>query len=200
MEGKWFTNEVLLIPLENYDMILGVQWLSPLEYILWNFQKMTMKFKRDGVACELKGIENNKFLVCSGEKMGSILHKKAKSNSSQLFSIQLTKPQVPFDSKIVPGKDDCIWQPLFIEFRDVFQAPTILPPERKFDHKIVLKEGTTPISQRSYRYPMVQKNVIDKTIRELLEAGIIRGRQSDLTAPVVLVKKKYGQWRMCMDY
>lgn len=47
---------------------------------------------------------------------------------------------------------------------------------------------------------MVQKNVIDKTTRELLEAGIIRGRQSDLTAPVVLVKKKDGQWRMCMDY
>nr|GEY05176.1 reverse transcriptase [Tanacetum cinerariifolium] len=50
------------------------------------------------------------------------------------------------------------------------------------------------------RYPPIQKDVIEKTTRELLESGVIRDSQSPFAAPVVLVKKKDGQWRMCKDY
>ncbi|GKB35094.1 retrotransposon-related protein [Tanacetum coccineum] len=92
------------------------------------------------------------------------------------------------------------WQELVRYFKEVFQPPKSLPPERPFDHRIILKEGTTPISQRPYRYPVVQKDIIEKTTRELLKAGVIRNSQSSFAAPVVLVKKKDGQWRMCMDY
>nr|GEU32406.1 hypothetical protein [Tanacetum cinerariifolium] len=86
------------------------------------------------------------------------------------------------------------------DFQEVFQAPKSLPSKRPFDHRIILKEGTTPISQRPYRYPAIQKDIIKRTTRELLEAGVIRNSQSSFAAPVVLVKKKDGQWRMCMDY
>ncbi|GJU63129.1 hypothetical protein Tco_1244964 [Tanacetum coccineum] len=91
------------------------------------------------------------------------------------------------------------WQELVRDFQEVFQPPKSLPPERPFDHRIILKEGTTPISQRPYRHPAVQKDIIKKTTRELLEAGV-RNSQSSFAAPIVLVKKKDGQWRLCMDY
>nr|GEV89579.1 reverse transcriptase [Tanacetum cinerariifolium] len=92
------------------------------------------------------------------------------------------------------------WYELTQTYSEVFQTPKGLPPTRPFDHRIVLKEGTLPISQRPYRYPPIQKDVIEKTTRELLESGVIRDSQSSFAAPVVLVKKKDGQWRMCMDY
>ncbi|KAF5783699.1 putative nucleotidyltransferase, Ribonuclease H [Helianthus annuus] len=202
MQGNWFKTEVLLLPLESYDMILGVQWLLPLNDILWNFQKMTMKFELEGKRYELKGLQNNLFAVCSLEKMG----KYVRTGDSQFFSLQLTggERDNTYHSRVVNVPVDETeagqWKRLVARFPRVFEVPTGLPPQRRFDHKIVLKEGTAPISVRPYRYPAVQKDVIEKTTRELLDSGVIRDSQSAFAAPVVLVKKKDGQWRMCMDY
>ena len=37
-------------------------------------------------------------------------------------------------------------------------------------------------------------------VDEMLEVGIIRPIQSSYSAPVVMVFKKDGSWRMCLDY
>ena len=37
-------------------------------------------------------------------------------------------------------------------------------------------------------------------IAEMLEAGIIQPSQSSFSAPIVLVHKKDGSWRMCPNY
>nr|GEZ57332.1 RNA-directed DNA polymerase, eukaryota, reverse transcriptase zinc-binding domain protein [Tanacetum cinerariifolium] len=166
---------------------------------------MTMRFQVDGKPCELKGIQTNVSL-CSIEKVDSLLQKHSNDGSIQLYSLQLTtlSPKLMHHSNVnqdqVQGGVTLPWQELVDDFQEVFQAPKSLPPERPFDHRIILKEGTTPISQRPYRYPAVQKDIIKRTTRELLEAGVIRNSQSSFAAPVVLMKKKDGQWRMCMDY
>lgn len=49
-------------------------------------------------------------------------------------------------------------------------------------------------------YSAVQKTVIEEMIQELLDQGVIRHSNSPFAAPIVLVKKKDGGWRMCIDY
>ena len=37
-------------------------------------------------------------------------------------------------------------------------------------------------------------------VKELLDSGVIRNIQSPLSSPIVMLKKKDGSWRMCVDY
>ena len=51
-----------------------------------------------------------------------------------------------------------------------------------------------------YRTPMHLKKVIDKQIEDLLEAKIIEKSTSSWLAPIVMIKKADGSYRMCVDY
>jgi len=82
---------------------------------------------------------------------------------------------------------------------EVFQELKGIPPSRSHDHSIVLKEGTSLISVRPYRYLYYQKSEIEKLIKELLVMGTIRPSQSPFSSLVLLVRKA-GSWRMCVDY
>ena len=82
----------------------------------------------------------------------------------------------------------------------MFETPKGLPPIRDHDHVIHLIQGSVPPKIRPYRYPYVQKSEIERMIAEMLEAGIIQPSQISFFTPVVLVHKKDGSWRMCLDY
>ena len=78
--------------------------------------------------------------------------------------------------------------------------PTELPPPRSHDHKIPLIDETKAVKIRPYRYPAVQKDELEKLVSEILMTGVIKDNYSSFASPVVLVKKKDGIWRLCVDY
>lgn len=45
LQGQEFQANLHLLTLGGCDMVLGVDWLSTLGPILWDFIKLTMKFK-----------------------------------------------------------------------------------------------------------------------------------------------------------
>ncbi|GKD32957.1 hypothetical protein Tco_1248466, partial [Tanacetum coccineum] len=89
---------------------------------------------------------------------------------------------------------------LLEEFEDVFAIPNCLSPKRSLDHKIPLKEEVASVNIRPYRYPPAQKDTIETMVQKLLDLGVIRQSNSPLSYPIMMVKKKDGSWRMCVDY
>ena len=53
MQGHSFVADVLSLPLGNYDLVLGIQWLVKLKDIWWNFKKLQMRFKVGSEECKL---------------------------------------------------------------------------------------------------------------------------------------------------
>ena len=83
----------------------------------------------------------------------------------------------------------------------VFKAiPPGIPPNRGFEQIIVLEEGANPVITTPYHHPKHYKEEIQKTIKELLDMGHIRPSSKPFAFSVVLVKKKDGTLRMCIDY
>ena len=92
-----------------------------------------------------------------------------------------------------------MWE-ILQEFSYLFTEPSSLPPTREVDHGIALKEGTEPINVRPYRYAHYQKNKIVRQVQDMLQSGLMRPSTSPFSSPVLLVKKKDGNWRFCTDY
>ena len=57
-----------------------------------------------------------------------------------------------------------------------------------------------PVKQRPRRLADVQVDAMREQVKELHEKGIIYPCDSPWAANVVMVKKKCGSWRMCVDY
>jgi hypothetical protein len=89
---------------------------------------------------------------------------------------------------------------LLKEHEECFATPKGLPPSRAFDHKIPLMAGAQPVNVKPYRYNPQQKDEIERQIKDMIKQGIVRPSQSPFASPVILVKKKDGSWRFCVDY
>ena len=88
-------------------------------------------------------------------------------------------------------------QDLLYKFSTVFSD---LPGSTEvIEHKIELSDYT-PIKLKPYPLPFSSHEVILKEIQNMLNMGIIQESQSPFAAPIVLVKKKDGKTRFCVDY
>ncbi|PNX59893.1 retrotransposon-related protein, partial [Trifolium pratense] len=87
------------------------------------------------------------------------------------------------------------------EFPDVFpEDVSDVPSKREVEFTIDLVPGTSPISMAPYRMSASELNELKKQLEELLEKKFIRPSVSTWGAPVLLVKKKEGSMRLCIDY
>jgi len=75
-----------------------------------------------------------------------------------------------------------------------------LPPSRDVDFAIDLIPRAGPISMAPYRMASTELAGLKKHIEDLLEKKFIRPSASTWGAPILLVKKKDGSSRLCVDY
>ncbi|CAA7022296.1 unnamed protein product [Microthlaspi erraticum] len=191
LQNHEFTADFFVLELGNTEIILEVQWLRTLGKCEcdWEDHEMSFNYK--------------------GEKITLFGDPELQSSGKSLKQMQETKwveyAELDVELYVVSKKEESIVVPEQIQlvlddFAEVFAEPTKLPPVRGREHAINQVAGSGPISVRPYRYPHAYKEEMEKLVSEMLKAGTIRPSKSPFSSPVLLVKKKDGSWRFCIDY
>ncbi|XP_028796878.1 uncharacterized protein LOC114752313 [Neltuma alba] len=192
IQGLHISQHLYPFQLGGSDIILGADWLESLDEVLVSWKRSTLKIDIGGEWVCLRGDPS----LQKSEMSSSTLLKSMRS-ADVGFLIEFTELKVT-DINLTEIAADV--QGLLGEFPAVQVQPTGLPPHRSVDHTIELKPGEAPPNIRPYRYPHCQKSEIEKMVQDMLQTGLIRPSRSSFSSPVLLVKKKDGSWRFCIDY
>ena len=87
------------------------------------------------------------------------------------------------------------------EFEDVFpeEMSNELPPIRGIEHQIDFMPGAAIPNRLAYRSNPEETKELQRQVEDLMSKGYMRESMSPCVVLVLLVPKKDGTWRMCVD-
>ncbi|XP_024024277.1 uncharacterized protein LOC112092413 [Morus notabilis] len=204
LQGNSFVVDLYVLPIWGLDVVLGMQWLRTLGPCIHDHDKLTMEFQWKGKTVRLAGSSDLPTRQLTFTQFSALIHGGAVSSVYRVETVTEREGSngEPKEDELVRLDESLpsLGRGLLKRFQAVFEEPKQLPPIRNVDHRIHLQPGTSPVNVRPYRYPYFQKDVMEKIVKEMMENGFIRHSSSPYSSPVLLVKKKDGTWRFCVDY
>lgn len=199
IQGNSFTLHLLHLPLCGADIVLSVQWLKLLGPITTDYVALTMTFQYMGHPVTLHADAPLHPASITAHQLKRVAQTH---NISALFHITpvIAQPESPSPSTPPPPPLPPQITTVLARYPEIFSKPTHLPPHRTIQHHIHLLPNTEPVNVKPYRYPHFQKTKIEKQITSMLDSGLIQPSHSPFSSPILLVKKKDGTWRCCVDY
>ena len=181
IEGQEFPTDLVALDMRDFDVVLGMDWLSRHRATLDCYNK-EVKLNRPGkLEVKFRGLRRElSSCMISAMTAQKMLHKGCQGYLAYVVEI---------------GKEGTILDeiPVVREFPDVFPNDIAgLPPEREVEFTIDLILGTEPISIPPYRMAPAELRELKAQLEELLSKGFIRPSISPWGAPVLFVKKKDG--------
>jgi len=134
MQGEVFTTDVLVMPLAEYDLILGVQWLKPLGQVTWDFQQKYLQFQWKGRPFKVDMAPKPSLTWMEPNQIINALQISDASARNRAFVVQLSAIKGKTEGSLISGTEREDMQKLLEEFPEVFAEPTELPPKRLHDH------------------------------------------------------------------
>ena len=167
---------------------------------------MSIDWINHSISFELNNCQH--FIQCSKLPSHALVSNLSLSeyDSSYIYSCVID-PVLQFyafniDATQLPRHERHLLDSIIDDFHNVFpnEWPPHLPPKRDGDHRIDLIPSVAPVSISPYRLSRLEEKEIAKQLKEYLSMGRIKVSKSPWGAPVLLVKKKEGSWRMCINY
>ncbi|RXW13329.1 hypothetical protein EST38_g12526 [Candolleomyces aberdarensis] len=93
--------------------------------------------------------------------------------------------------------------PKYMPWADSVFSPTAvddLPPHRPYDCAIEIEEGKSPPFGPMYRLTQDEHKALGEYLDANLKKGFIRRSTSPAASPILFVRKKTGDLRLCVDY
>ncbi|MCO5551476.1 hypothetical protein L7F22_004980 [Adiantum nelumboides] len=201
IQGYVDKEDFFISPLKHEDVILGAPWFDRLAAsIKFPERRISFKFREKNMYIDAQESGNTIPLVHT-----HAFDKSIKSSISVYMIFvkdslsDVNKTQVNESG----SKEDLELSKFLNQFQDVFidDIPGELPPKRgDDDHAIELIPGSSPPNKPPYRVSQAQQEEIMRQVNELVEKGMVRPSSSPFCSPVLLVHKKDGTYRMCVDY
>ena len=171
VQGFHLTINCLPFELGRVDVILGCDWLRTLGKFSINLNSSLLSFRWGNEKVVLRG---SSALATTKVSMKSFLCTVKTNGGNCWVLLNVLEGSPIVDSLQCPEE----LKPVLDEFKGVFEVPTGLPPHRPQDHAIQLRLGAQPPNIRPYRCPHSQKNKIERIVKDMLTAGIIKPRTS----------------------
>ena len=199
--------------------MLGVDWIRIVSPLIFDFNTLEVTFEKGGRRLTLIGcIEGGECRAILGSHLKKLFEQE-EAAIAQLHSAYDVEVEEECKKDGKPRAEDHQWfklealigsssevtlidslHSLLVEFEDLFIKPSSLPPNRFLEHTIHVKPNTEPVNVHSYRYSPFQKAEIEHLVKDMLSKNIIQPNQSPFASHILLVKKKDGSWRFCVDY
>lgn len=103
------------------------------------------------------------------------------------------------NAKNLDSSQKRIFADFLSEFQDIFSENIVAGNCEMVEHEINLSD-VHPIKQAPRRIPISMRKEVNKIIEEMRSQRVIEESQSPWVSPAVLVKKKDGTIRFCVDY
>lgn len=124
--------------------------------------------------------------------------------AAQILRLDITKLPLLKEEDVKIGTSDLQLRGKLMvilqEFRDLFGTVSEHFGQAKSAEMVINLTDHQPFTYRPYRMAEMEKEKVRTIVSELLGAGIVRESSSCYASPVLLVKKKDGHDRMCIDY
>ena len=189
IQNKDFPAYLIVLSIHDFDIILGMDWLSKHRATLDCYKKEVRLVRPEEPGVIFRGIRR--------EITPSLIN-------AMTASKMLRKGCQGYLAFIVDRRQEGTRLediPIIKEFPDVFPDDISgLPPDREVEFTIDLIPETEPISIPPYRMAPAELRELKAQLEDLLSKGFIRPSISPWGAPVLFVKKKYGSLRLCIDY
>ncbi|GBG84261.1 hypothetical protein CBR_g38232 [Chara braunii] len=183
----------------KFDMILGMSWLRSEDHPV-NFYCRTVHVRdRNGVLVPCTVAPPHPLVSCHVVSAASMRASIIRDDIEEM-GVCFLHALLPHDASPTDSSSDPRITELLDAYGDVFEGPHGVVPDRPIRHEIILKDGAVPPRGCIYRMSKEELSVLRAQLDDLLEKGWIRPSSSPYGAPVLFVRKKNKDLRLCIDY
>jgi hypothetical protein len=199
--GEKYRDEVWcdVVPMDACHLLLGMPWQFDRKVHHDGF-KNTYSFELNGVKITL-GPSRMKIKSKSSLKDSTFILSKSEFTEileeSQIAFALVVKEVNGDKSTLISGP----MVPLLEQFQNLVpdEIPVGLPPMRSVQHCIDFIPGAVLPNKAAYRMNPTENAELQRQVDELLSKGLVRESMSPCAVPALLVPKKDGSFRMCVD-
>ncbi|GBG90017.1 hypothetical protein CBR_g50110 [Chara braunii] len=183
----------------KFDMILGMSWLRSEDHPV-NFYRRTIHVRdRNGVLVPCTVPPPHPSISCHVVSAASMRASIIRDDIEEM-GVCFLHALPPHDASSTDSSLDPRITEFLDAYGDVFEGPHRVVPDRPIRHEIILEDGAVPPRGCIYRMSEEELSVLRAQLDDLLEKGWIRPSSSPYCAPVLFVRKKNKDLRLCIDY